>query len=68
LFTWRRLVAQGGLTAVGSGEEVVPMIRDRLARQSRRGLRDLGRIAGGYSHTRRGLIASAGLGALAMLW
>jgi autotransporter-associated beta strand protein len=45
------------------------MIRDRLARQSRRGLRDLGRIAGGYSHTRRGfvLIASAGLGALATL-
>ena len=24
LFTWRRLVAQGGLTAAGSGEEVVP--------------------------------------------
>ena len=23
-FTWRRLVAQGGLTAAGSGEEVVP--------------------------------------------
>src|SRR5258707_12208444 len=45
------------------------MIRDRLARQSRRGLRDLGRIAGGYSHTRRGLVlmASTGLGALAML-
>jgi hypothetical protein len=45
------------------------MIRDRLARQSRRGLRDLERIAGGYSHTRRGLvlIASAGLGALATL-
>jgi autotransporter-associated beta strand protein len=45
------------------------MIHDRLARQSRRGLGDLGRIAGGYSHTRRGLvlIASAGLGALATL-
>ncbi len=24
LFTWRRLVAQGALTAAGSGEEVVP--------------------------------------------
>ena len=24
LFTWRRLVTQGGLTAAGSGEEVVP--------------------------------------------
>ena len=24
LFTWRRLVAQGGLTAAGGGEEVVP--------------------------------------------
>src|SRR3984885_4757325 len=24
LFTWRRLVAQGGLTAAGSGEEIVP--------------------------------------------
>ena len=24
LFTWRRLVAHGGLTAAGSGEEVVP--------------------------------------------
>jgi len=45
------------------------MIRDRLACQSRRGLRDLGRIAGGHLHTRRGLvlIASAGLGALVML-
>jgi transposase len=25
LFTWRRLVAQGSLTAAGSGEEVVPI-------------------------------------------
>src|SRR6266699_902635 len=25
LFTWRRLVAQGSLTAAGSGEEVVPV-------------------------------------------
>ena len=24
LFTWRRLVSQGSLTAAGSGEEVVP--------------------------------------------
>src|SRR6516162_8635422 len=27
LFTWRRLVAQGSLTAAGSGEEVVPSQR-----------------------------------------
>src|SRR5262249_37190214 len=26
LFTWRRLVAQGSLTAAGSGEEVVPAL------------------------------------------
>jgi transposase-like protein len=25
VFTWRRLVAQGSLTAAGSGEEVVPV-------------------------------------------
>ena len=32
LFTWRRLVAQGALTAAGSGEEVVPGVRlPRLA-------------------------------------
>src|SRR5262245_55015636 len=35
------------------------MIRERLACQSRRGLRDLGRIAGGDSHTRRGVLLSA---------
>ena len=34
LFTWRRLVAQGGLTAAGSGEEVVPA-SDYRALQSR---------------------------------
>jgi transposase len=27
LFTWRRSVAQGGLLAAGSGEEVVPAFR-----------------------------------------
>jgi hypothetical protein len=35
------------------------MIRDRLACQSRRGLRDLARIAGGHSHTRRGVLLIA---------
>src|SRR5262245_56333373 len=39
------------------------MIRERLACQSRRGLRDLGRIAGGRSHTRRGvLLVASGAG------
>ncbi len=35
LFTWRRLVAQGSLTAAGSGEEVVPA-SDYRALQSAR--------------------------------
>src|SRR5262249_37585994 len=35
------------------------MIREGLACQSRRGLRDLGRIAGGDSHTRRGVLLIA---------
>jgi autotransporter-associated beta strand protein len=45
------------------------MILDRLACQSRRDLRDRGRIAGSHSLTWRGLLlmASAGVGALAML-
>jgi transposase len=33
LFTWRRLVAQGALTAAGSGEEVVPASVPSLAEQ-----------------------------------
>ena len=43
LFTWRRLVAQGGLTAAGSGEEVVPA-SDYRALQSQ--VRELHRLLG----------------------
>jgi transposase len=43
LFTWRRLVAQGGLTAAGSGEEVVPA-SDYRALQSQ--VRELHRVLG----------------------
>src|SRR5262249_31787151 len=32
LFTWRRLMAQGSLTATGSGEEVMPASEYRLCR------------------------------------
>jgi hypothetical protein len=41
LFTWRRLVAQGALTAAGSGEEVVPA-SDYRALQSK--VRELQRL------------------------
>lgn len=40
LFTWRRLVAQGSLTAAGSGEEVVPA-SDYRALQNHRELHRL---------------------------
>src|SRR5579863_1011108 len=43
LFTWRRLVAQGSLTAAGSGEEVVPA-SDYRALQSQ--VRELHRLLG----------------------
>lgn len=43
LFTWRRLVAQGVLTAAGSGEEVVPA-SDYRALQSQ--VRELQRLLG----------------------
>jgi transposase len=43
LFTWRRLVAQGSLTAAGSGEEVVPA-SDYRALQNQ--IRELHRILG----------------------
>jgi transposase len=43
LFTWRRLVAQGALTATGSGEEVVPA-SDYRALQSQ--VRELHRLLG----------------------
>src|ERR1700748_2745625 len=43
LFTWRRLVTQGSLTAAGSGEEVVPA-SDYRALQSQ--IRELHRLLG----------------------
>jgi transposase-like protein len=43
LFTWRRLVAQGSLTAAGSGEEVVPA-SDYRALQNQ--VRELHRLLG----------------------
>jgi transposase len=43
LFTWRRLVAQGALTAAGAGEEVVPAT-DYRALQSQ--VRELHRLLG----------------------
>jgi len=43
LFTWRRLVAQGALTAAGSGEEVVPA-SDYRALQNQ--VRELHRLLG----------------------
>ena len=43
LLTWRRLVAQGGLTAAGSGEEVVPAT-DYPALQNQ--VRELHRLLG----------------------
>ena len=33
LFTWRRLMAQGALTAAGAGEQVVPASELRAAHQ-----------------------------------
>jgi transposase len=35
LFTWRRLVVQGGPTAAGSGEEVVPASDYRAFQRAR---------------------------------
>jgi len=43
LFTWRRLVSQGGLTAAGAGEEVVPA-SDYRALQGQ--IRELQRLLG----------------------
>ena len=42
LFTWRRLVAQGSLTAAGSGEEVAPVSDYRALHQ----VRELHRLLG----------------------
>lgn len=43
LFSWRRLVAQGGLTAAGSGEEVVPASDYRTLQNQ---IRELHRLLG----------------------
>ena len=43
LFTWRRLVAQGSLTAAGSGEEVVPASDYRALQKQ---VRELHRLLG----------------------
>src|SRR6266446_2482233 len=47
LFSWRRLVAQGSLTAAGSGEEVVPAsdcraLQNQVSRTSASGQEDAG--------------------------
>ena len=62
LFSWRRLVAQGGLTAAGSGEEVVPASDYRTLQNQ---IRELHRLLGkktleaeifqGGARTRHGL-------------
>ena len=43
LFTWRRLMAQGAMTAAGAGEEVVPASEYRAAQQQ---IRELQRLLG----------------------
>ena len=43
LFTWRRLMAQGALTAAGAGEEVVPASELRAAHHQ---IRELQRLLG----------------------
>ena len=43
LFTWRRLMAQGTLTAAGAGEEVVPASEYRAAQHQ---IRELQRLLG----------------------
>ena len=43
LFTWRRLMAQGALTAASAGEEVVPASEYRAAQQQ---IRELQRLLG----------------------
>lgn len=43
LFTWRRLMAQGALTAAGAGEEVVPASEYRATQQQ---IRELHRLLG----------------------
>ena len=62
LFTWRRLVAQGSLTAAGSGEEVVPASDYRALHNQVRELHRLlwqedpgSRDSQGSARTRHGL-------------
>jgi transposase len=43
LFTWRRLVSQGSLTAAGSGEEVIPASEYRALQNQ---IRELHRLLG----------------------
>jgi transposase len=43
LFTWRRLAAQGALTAAGAGEEVIPASEHRALQQQ---VRELQRLLG----------------------
>ena len=43
LFTWRRLMAQGAVTAAGAGEQVVPASELRAAHQQ---IRELQRLLG----------------------
>src|SRR5829696_2234950 len=50
LFTWRRLMAQGALTAAGAGEEVVPASELRSAHQQ---IRELQRLLGKKTAPRR---------------
>jgi transposase len=52
LFTWRRLVAQGGLTAAGSGEEVVPASDYRALQNQVRELQALEHATGSKKHLR----------------
>ena len=47
LFTWRRLVAHGSLTAAGSGEEVVPASDYRTLQNLEGSVRSRGTTAPG---------------------
>src|SRR3989442_629787 len=68
LFTWRRLVVEGALTAAGSGEQVVPA-SDYRALQSQ--VRELQRLLGkktdpqGGDRTRHGVKKTAAAAAVA---
>jgi len=52
LFTWRRLVTQGSLTAAGSGEEVVPASDYRALQNQVRELKHVfGMVLGGVERS-----------------